>query len=145
MKLKPVERIINVTIPAGYSVCDTAECLSLQNRMQFRQGMEYGYDGIEIFALDPTIEGLLQVYKLPNTWVTANAWVKAFAAWRRQRAETLDESMGGTTVARYADFKVFYNSGHQSAEIYGSPVNTVRPNGFMTLAEAQAIDAGSGS
>jgi hypothetical protein len=142
-KLKPVERIINITIPSGQSVVDTAQCLSLQNRMAFRQGMEYGYDGIEIFSLNPDASGLVQVYRLPNTWVTANAWVKAFAAWRRQRAETLDESMGGTTVARYADFKVYYNSGHQQGTIYGGTVNQVIPNAFMSLSEAQVIDPGA--
>lgn len=142
--VKPCERIINVTIPNGYSVCDTAQLLSEQNRMTFRQGREYAYDGIEIFALDPATEGLLQVYKLPHTWVTVNSWTKGFAAWRRQRHEAIDESMSGTTAAKYADFKIYYNSGHQSGTIFGQPVVDLRANGFMDLTAAQLIDAGAG-
>lgn len=138
--VKPCERIINVTIPDGYSVADTASLLSQQNRMTFRQGREYAFDGIEIFSLDPDSEGNLRVYTLPHTWVTVNSWTKGFAAWRRQRHEALDESMASSTVAKYADFKIYYNTGHEQGEIFGLPVSTLVPNHFMTLAEAQAID-----
>lgn len=142
--VKPCERIINISIPAGYSVCDTAKLLSEQNRMSFRQGREYAYDGIEIFALDPAVSGLLRVYKLPNTWVTVNAWSKGFAAWRRQRHDALDESMASSTTAKYADFKIYYNSGHQSGTIFGQPVVELQPLSFMDLAAAQVIDPGAG-
>ncbi len=112
--------------------------------MSFRQGREYAYDGIEIFALDPSTEGLLQVYKLPNTWVTVNSWSKGFAAWRRQRHEALDESMAVSTTAKYADFKIYFNSGHQSGTIFGQTVTELIPNSFMDLAAAQAIDPEAG-
>lgn len=112
--------------------------------MSFRQGREYAYDGIEIFSLDPATEGLLQVSKLPNTWVTVNSWEKAFAAWRRQRHDALDETMSASTTAKYADFKIYYNSGHQSGTIFGQPVAELSPNSFMDLAAAQVIDPGAG-
>jgi hypothetical protein len=116
----------------------------MQNRMSFRQGMEYAYDGIEIFSLDPAASGLLSVYRLPNTWVTSNSWNKAFSVWRRQRDEAMDESEAWSTVARYQDFKIYFNSIHVAAEFAGLAVPELIPNSFDTLADAQVKDPGAG-
>ena len=143
-KMKPVERNISLTIPTGRSFCDTARLLSMQNRMSFRQGMEYAYDGLEMFSLDPDAAGLLSVHRLPNTWVTSNAWSKAFSVWRRQRSEALDESEAWSTTARYQDFKIFFNSIHCAGEYSGLAVPELLPNNFDDLAAAQAKDPGAG-
>lgn len=140
-KLKPCERIMNFTIPAGLSVLDSAFALSQQNRMAFRQGMEYAYDGLEIFAPDPTAEGLVQIYRIPQTWVSANSWVKAFSVWRDQRRDAMAESNTWSSEAKYADFKIYYNVGHQSGDLDGTAVETIIPNSFLTSAQAAAIDA----
>lgn len=143
-KLKPCERHISITVPTGRSYFDTARNLSLQNRMSFRQGMEFAYDGIEMFSLDPDAAGLLTIHRLPNTWVTVNAWNKAFSVWRRQRREALDESETWSTVARYEDFKIYFNSIHAEGSYTGTPVPELIANNFLDLAGAQAIDAGAG-
>ena len=143
-KLKPCERIVNFTIPDGLSVMDSAHNLSQINRMSFRQGMEYAYDGLEIFSTDPDSAGLVQVYRLPQTWVSANAWVKAFRVWRAQRREAMmDSGMSFTTEGAYADFKIYYNLGHQSGTQAGQVVQVVNPSDFLSRASAQVIDAGA--
>lgn len=145
MKLHPCERIINTTIPArvtgGYAVLDIANCLSQQNRRNYRQGMEYAVDNIEIFGTDAAQEGQVRVYKFPNTWVVANSWVKAFKHWNDQGMDAARESGMQSTVARYRDFKIYYNQAHYDGETAGAvPVNELQPLGYLDVAGAQAID-----
>ena len=141
--MKPCERIIRLSIPTGYSVHDTAWSLSQQNRMSFRQGMEYAYDTLEIFGLDPASEGAIDVYRLPNTWVTANAWVKSYHVWKNQQDEALEAGDAESTVARYRDFKLYYNKAHIDGSHEGTSTVQIHPSGFLDEAAAQLIDAGA--
>lgn len=143
-KIKVCERVLNFTIPSGLSVMDSAHNISQINRMSFRQGMEYAYDGLEIFSLDPESTGLVQVYRLPQTWVSANAWYKAFRVWKDQRDDAMRESgLSYSTEGKYSDFKIYYNLGHQSGTQAGEIVQVINPNSFITRAQAQVIDAGA--
>lgn len=141
--LDPCERTIVTSIPAGYGVLDIGWALSQQNRKAYRQGMEYAISNVEIFGLDPTAEGSVQMFRLPNTWVTANAWVKAFKVWKDQQDDALEESGGFSTRAKYHDFKIYYNVGHLNGEYAGTSVTQMHPAGFLSQATAQVIDAGA--
>ncbi len=141
--MKPCERTINLSIPAGYSVLDVSWALAQQNRMRFRQGMEIAFETLEIFGLDPDSEGKIDVYRLPNTWVTVNAWVKSFHIWRDQQDEALESADAESTVARYRDYKIYFNKGHLDGDFDGTPVTQIHPDGFMSEATAQAIDPGA--
>ena len=141
--LSPCERTIVTSIPNGYGVLDIGWALSQQNRKAYRQGMEYAISNVEIFGLDPAAEGSVQLFRLPNTWVTANAWVKAFKIWQAQQDDAMDSSGSRSTAARYRDFKLYYNNGHRTGEYAGATVAQMHPSGFLSQATAQVIDSGA--
>ena len=142
--LSPAERTIVTSIPAaGYGVLDIGWALSQQNRKAYRQGMEYAISNVEIFGLDPSAEGSVQMFRLPNTWVTANAWVKAFRVWKEQQDEALDAAGANSSAAKYRDFKLYYNAGHYLGEYGGTAVTQMHPADFLSQAQAQLIDAGA--
>lgn len=140
--IKPAERMIEFALaPNSYTIVDTASLLSQINRRAYRQGMEFAYDKLEIFQTDPAEESLVRVYTLPNTWVTVNAWVKAYEMWKQQQEEAMESADSWSIRASYRDFKVYYNQGHYEGAQGGFDVNTAVPAGVITLAAAQAIDA----
>lgn len=139
--LKPVERTISFTIPLGFSVMDTAQCLAMQNRMAFRQGYEYAYETLEIYGTDSAKDGEVNVFRLPNTWVTCNSWVKSYHIWKDQQDDALEEGSAESIVARYRDFKIYFNVGHLDGNFDGTTVTQLYPDGFLSEAGAQAIDA----
>lgn len=142
--LPPVERVINLTLNASqYAVCDIPWLLSQQNRKSYRQGLEIALETVEIFGLDPEVAGNVGVYRLPNTWATVNAWVKAFHTWKDQQDEALAAGNSEGTEARYRDFKLYYNKGHIDGEFAGTPMYQAQPNGFLSAATAQVIDPGA--
>lgn len=141
--IAPCERTIVTSIPNGWGILDIGWALSQQNRKAYRQGMEYAIANVEIFGLDPASEGSVQMYRLPNTWVTANAWVKAFKVWREQQDDAVEAAGARSSVARYRDFKLYYNNGHYAGEIGGTALTQMHPSGFLSQATANLIDAGA--
>lgn len=95
----------------GRTYIDLAKDLSKVNRKLFRQGMCYYVSSQQITSpeADPGnfTTGSLQVNTLPNTWVIANSWVRAFAAWSQMRKQVLEDNP--SIKARWSDFKVFFN------------------------------------
>ncbi len=141
-KLQPCERTINFSLPDGLSVLDASWLLAQQNRRSYRQGMEYAFNNLEIFQTQTAQGGLVFVYVVPRTWVSANSWVKAYTVWRAQRHEVMEDSSTWSRQAKYADFKIYMNAGHLDGELDGTPVTVIeKPNDFLTLTEATALDA----
>ncbi len=144
-RVSPCERTIEITIPAtNNSVIDLFQCLSMQNRKAFRQCNELGIQTVEIYGTDPAASGYVDVHRLPNTWVLVNSVVKARAEWLEQQNEILEETDGWSAVAKYRDFKMYYNQYHATGIAHdGTAVPTILPSGFLDLAAAQAIDSGA--
>ncbi len=94
---------------------DLAQCLSIVNRRSYRQGMNYAVSSIEFYAASG---GQVAVYKVPTTWVADNATTKAFEAWRKQRAEVLEEQP--SLKAKWSDFKIFMDATHSTATSSGN-------------------------
>lgn len=139
---QPAERILRFTVPPNeVTIVDTADMLSQLNRRAYRQGMEYAYDRLEMFQNQSQSAAELTVYRLPQTWVVANTWVKSFSAWRHQRLEAMDDSDSWSMEAAYADFKIYYNESHQSGTTPGGQtVNNAQPIECFTASGALAID-----
>ena len=98
--------MITPTVPSGTVgefTADLSQITSLLNRRFYRQGLNWAVAGIKILT---TVQGNVSVTKLPNTWVTSNAWEKAFRAWNKQQMDTIEESGAESAVARFRDFKV---------------------------------------
>lgn len=134
-KISPAEKEFLIEIPGaginGY--VDTAQILSVINRKAYRQGFQYVIQNIELIS-DAT--GTLYVYRLPHTWVCANAWVKAFKNWKDQQRDAMRESGSESMEAKYNDFKVFLTMLHAEAGIAAN----LWPVGYLTEAQAVAVD-----
>lgn len=136
--------MIEINIPANeIAVIDTAWCLSQINRRAYRQGYEYAYDKLELFQMDTSTQSNLTVYTMNQTWVTVNAWVKAFHAWNDQQQEAMRLAGTQSMRAKYRDFKICYNEGHATGSQGGVTVTQPTPSGALTLANAQTRDAGA--
>lgn len=140
--MQPTERNIRFTCESNkVTLVDSAALLSEVNRRSYRQGMEYAYDSLEMFQNESGAEAVLSIYRLPQTWVTTNAWVKTFHAWKDQRDSAMAESESWSVEAKYADFKIYYNKAHASGVTPGGGVLLIANSiDVMTRAEAQAVD-----
>lgn len=139
-KIQPCERIIQFTLGAvsGGQILDVMQALAMQNRKMYRQCMEVGIETVEVYGSDNTGSGYVDVHRIPSTWVTANAIVKARAKWLEQQNEILEETDGWSARAKYRDFKIYYNAKHADGTL-----PSLYPDGYLSLPDAQAIDSGA--
>jgi len=91
---------------------DLSQCASLANRRFYRQGINWAVAGLK-FLTSSGATAIIQVQKLPNTWVMSNAWEKSFRAWQRMNSEALAETE--SVRPRFLDFKVYADSDHHQA------------------------------
>jgi len=100
---------------------DLSQCASLIARRFYRQGLNWGIAGMKISSSNP---GTLVVSKIPNTWVAAAAWTKAFNHWNRQQMDAVDKAGAESAVARFRDFKVLADPAHLlAAQAVGYDMN----------------------
>lgn len=90
---------------------DLSQCASLLNRRFYRQGINWAVAGFKLVSTPGT--GDVIIYKLPNTWVMANAWTKAFKTWQKMNNEALAESE--SVKPKFLDFKIYADSQHHTA------------------------------
>ena len=114
-KIQPAVLTVTTITPTvapgatGEFTLDLSQIASLVNRRFYRQGLNWAVAGIKV--LTPTL-GNVQVQKLPNTWVTSNAWEKAFRAWNKQQMEAIEDAGAESAVARFRDFKIYADVSH---------------------------------
>ena len=116
--------VVGNTIQNFYA--DLSQIASLTNRRFYRQGLNWAVAGIKIIATGSSNIG---VTKLPQTWVTSNAWEKAFRAWNKQQMDAIEDTGAESAVARFRDFKVFADEGHVDAGFASNllPYDTQEP------------------
>ncbi len=118
----------------GSFTADLSQMASLLNRRFYRQGLNWAVAGFKIFT-GPGVSGLVTVKQLPNTWVTSNAWEKAFRAWNKQQMDAIEEAGAESAVARFRDFKVFADTTHVTAGFAG---NLLPLDGQLPIAQPYA-------
>jgi len=96
----------------GDFTIDLSQIASLVNRRFYRQGLNWAVAGIKVFS---SVTGQLRVNKIPNTWVTSNAWEKTFRAWNEQQMKAIEDAGAESAVARFRDYKVFMDPIHVTA------------------------------
>lgn len=101
----------------GTYFVDIAQCLSLVNRKMYRQGMQYAIQDLEMFS-NGTNSAF--IYRLPTTWVIANAWEKCMRNWMEQQDDAADEAGLESLKARYRDFKIYMDPLHAIAGVSGN-------------------------
>ena len=108
---------LSLATPSATSHIDLSQIASILNRRFYRQGINWAVQSIEHQAQSddgqPVGNGLVSVYKLPDTWVMSNAWEKAFRTWQRMNNEALEETE--SVRPRFLDFKIFANDTHHAA------------------------------
>lgn len=85
------------------------------NRRFYRQGLNWAVKNISITtlpALTPALGSVSYVNTIPHTWTSANAWLKAFHAWKNQQDAAVEAAGAESVVARFRDFKISMESGH---------------------------------
>ncbi len=94
---------------------DIAQCLSFVNRRQYEQGKCYYVESIKIglneAIADTGIVGTA-LATIPDTWVTANAWVKAKALWDQMNEKVLEDNP--SVQGKWAQFITFMDVAHQN-------------------------------
>jgi len=115
-KIQPSEMTITLSTDpfgagtgAGRFYIDLSQIASIVNRRFYRQGINWAVAGFKLVSPD---SGTCTISKLPNTWVTSNAWEKAFRAWNKQQKDDVDEAGAQSAMAKFRDFKVFMNPNH---------------------------------
>ena len=107
----------DLTVGAGVGTSSTfyidlSQCASLANRRFYRQGINWATAGFK-FLTSAGVNAIIQVSKLPNTWVMSNAWEKSFRTWQRMNNEALAESE--SVRPKFLDFKIYADSAHHAA------------------------------
>lgn len=97
------------TVGGAYTI-DLSQAASIANRRFYRQGINWAVASVKVYSLK---SGSVGLYKLPTTWVMANAWKKGFESWMKSMREALQESQ--STAGRFLDFKVYADSIHHQA------------------------------
>ena len=121
----------------GDNYIDLAKQLSIHHRTLIRQKQTFTVMGGMIVdnvnAEDPGESASFDVSTAPNTWYTRAAVNRCFRAWKNMRSKTIEANAdaGSTAVGKYADFKVYLNSGGSGS--YTEAIATGTPGSRPTL------------
>jgi hypothetical protein len=99
----------------GSHYVDLSLLAGIINRRFYRQGLNWAVAGFKFLV--GAGEGSVSVYKLPNTWVMKNAWVKGFENWR-ERIETAIGDDDTDVKGKFLDFKVYADDTHRQQALY---------------------------
>ena len=144
-KIQPAEMTLSVSTSSvaagatGEFTIDLSQCASLLNRRFYRQGLNWAVAGFKIVT-GAGVSGNISVSKLQNTWVTSNAWEKAFRAWNKQQMDAIEEAGAESAVARFRDFKVHADVTHVNS---GFAANLLPLDGQRPVAQPYAAVNGN--
>ncbi len=96
---------------AGGFIVDVPRWLSVINRKSYRAGYVYSVDYIEYIG---SASNVCTIVKLPETYGTLQAYSLGFEAWKKQRADALEEADGGLRPGKWSDFKPYYDITHMN-------------------------------
>ena len=97
---------------------DLSQIASTVNRRFYRQGLNWAVAGFKIITSGDDL--VINVKKLPNTWVMGNAWEKSMRSWMRMNNEALAEAE--SIRPRFLDFKIYADQKHHDAGFVGNLV-----------------------
>lgn len=88
---------------------DLAKMLSEVNRKHYRQGLYYYIQSIEL--QDNADGSTVDIFTIPDTWLTKQAWIRGYEHWQKMNGRTT------LPAAKYADFKIRMTSDAVSATV----------------------------
>jgi len=92
-----------------------SEATSRLNRRFMRQGLNWAVANVRVTTQPATATSVgssCYVNSIPHTWTVANAWNKAYHAWKDQQDHALEEAGLESTAGRFRDFKVAADIDH---------------------------------
>jgi hypothetical protein len=119
---------------SGLYYIDTARQLSKVNRKLFRQSYCYGIESAEIYFANQVGAAqsvLVEMQVAPDNWVVNNAHVKGEALFHEMQRLVLDDNP--SVKGKWADYKVFLDSGHRSAFFGGGELEVVDGDNVVFL------------
>lgn len=111
--------------PNSINYIDCWAEISKVNRRFMRQGYNLAIANVKVVQLPATVVATGSsgyVNSLCHNWPTANAWVKAYHAWKNQQDAAIDEMGAQSAVARFRDFKVSMEE-HAGGAVQLSPIS----------------------
>ena len=115
--MQPAELTYNFLIPDGNQTkyIDFAQVASAVNRRLYEQGKCYYVSRVSCiaYATPGATGGGISLSTLPDTWVTANAWVKSKALWKSMQNRVLKDNP--SIAGKWRDYKVYMDLAHQQA------------------------------
>jgi len=137
-KIEPAVQTLIIPVPADLlgttSFIDLSQIASLVNRRFYRQGLNWAVAGFKFVG---TGTGVIQISKLPNTWVMANSWEKGMRTWLKMNRNALEETE--SVRPRFMDFKIYADKDHHDKG-YGQ--NLLPTAGFNAPAGTFTFTAG---
>ena len=145
-KIQPAVQTLTFSIPneasGRRSYIDLSQVASIVNRRFYRQGINWAVAGFKVSAGSA---GVVNVVKLPNNWVTSNAWEKSFRMWDKQQKDDLEEAGGQSAMARFRDFKIFMETNHVDQYLAsGSDLNLTNLLPYFVDAAAAPVATAGG-
>ncbi len=141
-KTQPAVLRMQIEVPSAnpgtggtVSYLDLSQCASLLNRRFYRQGINWMVSGITLVDTRGGADGEVTLSKLPNTWVTSNAWEKTFRVWEAQNDKAME--MAPSIKPRYYDYKVHFDAQHSDAAL--GFVNNLIPIGYAGATPAEWV------
>lgn len=116
---------------SGQDYIDIAKSLSIINRKFYRQGVYYYVNSIEVYNNE---QGVVDLYTLPDNWVTKNSWNRGFSVFQKMNAMVNSPLTNGIRP-KYHDFKVYMTSGHASANSANPSLHNVSGAGTEHTAD----------
>ena len=119
-RIQPAQKTLTFALgEGGTAYIDLSLAASIANRRFYRQGLNWAVSGFTIFASG--VSQTVGIYKIPDTWVAYNSWVKGFSLWREMNDQVLDveESIAG----RYSDYKIYMDREHYE-RVHEDPFQT---------------------
>lgn len=114
-KVQPAELALTFLLPtsgsAATSYIDLAQVCSAVNRRLYEQGKCYYVNRVTMTSTSTASTAVIAT--LPDTWVTANAHVKAHALWKSMQNRVLKDNP--SVAGKWRDFKVYFDAAHQTA------------------------------
>jgi len=103
-KIQPaVKSLFFGSVPVGTSYIDLSLAASIVNRRFYRQGLNWAVAGFTFHTTQGNA-GRCFINKIPDTWISSNAWHKSFLMWQKMNDQILDDQP--SVKPRYLDFKV---------------------------------------
>ncbi len=98
---------------------DLAQCLSMVNRRLYRQGRDYFVKKVTVVSTNTIAApggsaGRVSVSTASDSWVTRNAWDRAYKVWNMMNKDA-SINLAGNISATWADFKVYLSDTMRTA------------------------------